>query len=100
MKWHTILHPRFIRALENDARVQARFHQRMSYVWLVVMVLVCFIHIFNYSAAVLFLIEISLYSNFSTEYGALAAAQSAMKDRPSNKDILRAIIHDSDNPRM
>ncbi len=81
MKFHILLHPKFIDMLENDGKTQARFHQFMAYAWLAAMVLVPFVPAFGYAQhlGLLLLMEISLYANFATEYGALSAAQSSMR---------------------
>lgn len=75
------LHPRIIRQFESNAREQTKFHLCMAYLWLLAMVVVVFIFPAHdpYSAGQLFIIEISLYNNFATEFGALAGSQASSK---------------------
>jgi len=81
MKLFSQLHPAFITRLEHDAKTQARFHQVMSYVWLLTIVVtpVVFWPHSTTSLVQLLILEVSLYANFATEYGALSASQASGK---------------------
>ncbi len=80
-----ILHPRFIQQFEDDARTQVKFHITMTWVWLFMMI-VAVIYFFPHSAddfIQLLILEVSLYANVITHYGALSAAQASLKaDKP------------------
>jgi hypothetical protein len=84
---HKYLHPRFIDQFENDARVQVRFHLSAAYFWLFSMVGVLFVPTFKGNFAALLIMEVSLYANFSTEYGALAAAQTNVRATKNERKI-------------
>lgn len=74
-----VLHPKFISKLESDAKTQARYHLIMSYAWLLSMIVTPFMSAFHGQIAALLIMEVSLYANFATEFGALAAAQASLK---------------------
>lgn len=76
-----VLHPRFMDEFENDAKTQAKFHQRMSYFWILTMLLapLAFFPRDTTSLIQLLILEVSLYANFATEFGALSGAQASMK---------------------
>jgi hypothetical protein len=71
--------PKVLNDFENDARTQVRFHLIMAWFWLGGMVATLFIPTFHGQMAALLIMEVSLYANFSTEFGALAAAQASLK---------------------
>lgn len=81
MRGFKVLRPKFVRDFEENARTQARFHQVMAWFWLLSMVGVLFIdhpHT-NADIVALVILEVSLYANFATEFGALSASQASVK---------------------
>lgn len=85
-----VLHPKFLHDLEQDAKTQARFHQWMGYFWLSTMVLspLVFPPTELSSFVQLLILEVSLYANFATEFGALTAAQASMKADRAAQPVL------------
>ncbi len=75
-----MLRPRFIDQFENDARTQVKFHIFMAWVWFACMVLIPFVPVlWGWTLPALIIQEVSLYANWSTEIGALTAAQASLK---------------------
>lgn len=79
-----VLHPHYIKRLEDDAKVQAKFHIVAMYFWLVQMFAVAaYVHQSMPHTAqtwlFLYITEISLAALVSTEFGALAASQASLK---------------------
>jgi len=70
-----------IKNFESDPKTQLKIHLFFTYFWLVNMVvaLSCFIfmHGFWSKASVLYLVLVSLYANFATDYGSVSAAEAA-----------------------
>jgi hypothetical protein len=69
---------------ETDVKLQLKIHQVASYVWMVNFVLAIFVF-FAFPgiwahASVLYLVLVSLYANFATDYGAVSAALAAQKE--------------------
>ncbi len=79
-----VLHPRFIQQFQDDAKTQVKFHIIMAWVWFAVGCLIPFFPVlYGYALPALLIQEISLYANWATELGALAAAQASLKaDKP------------------
>jgi len=72
--------PKVLRDFENDAKTQVRFHLFMAWGWLFTMFGVVFTPaLWSHSLGILVVLEVSLYANFATEYGSLAAAQASLK---------------------
>lgn len=61
-----------------NPRHQFVFHAGMSGFWLMTIFIAPFIHTFQgiNNLPALLIMEVSLYSNFATEFGAIAAAQT------------------------
>lgn len=75
MKVHDIIH-RF----ESDPATQLKFHTVMTCFWMVGGVAVLFLpSLWSHSLGILVVLEVSLYANFATEYGAMSAAIAALK---------------------
>lgn len=68
---------RNIKALEYDPAVQYRFHQSFMFFWLLAMVGVVFVPAFHHEVASLLIMEVSLYANFATDFGAMSSALAA-----------------------
>lgn len=73
---------------ETDTKLQLRIHQIASYVWIVNFFVALFVFFafpgFWAHASVLYLVLVSLYANFATDYGAVSAALAA--DKSSEKE--------------
>lgn len=72
------------RRFETDVKLQLKIHQIASYVWIVNFVLAVIVF-FAFPglwahASVLYLVLVSLYANFATDYGAVSAALAANKE--------------------
>lgn len=70
----------FRRKFETDSAFQTRFNLRSAYFWVANIVVVTFVF-FCFPAvwaaySVYYLVFISLYANFSTNYGAASAAEA------------------------
>lgn len=65
-----------LHALEYDPHVQYRFHQSFMFFWVIAMAGVWFMPAFHDIAARL-IMEVSLYANFATDFGAMSAALAA-----------------------
>jgi len=67
--------------LEYDPEFQTTFHIRMAYFWLINKVVAVTIFIvfpgFWARASVLYLVIVSLYANFATDYGAASASEAS-----------------------
>lgn len=78
-----IMHPKIIQQFESDARFQARIHLVGTYFWLFNFPFVGYMFFYRPHAwlAVGLVLNTfySLYANFSTDYGALSAAQASQK---------------------
>ncbi len=74
-----LLHP--INFNFKGAKARVTFHTVMSYVWLVAMVAVPFIPSFQglSNLAALLIMEVSLYANFATEFGAVDASKASVQ---------------------
>ncbi len=83
-----LLHPKVLRELETDARAQARFHLTLAWFWIISMVAVWFAWPPHDTASLiqLLILEVSLWANFATHFGALSAAQASSK-QDSRPDI-------------
>jgi hypothetical protein len=66
---------------EDDPHWQTQFHKRMTYFWLVNMIAATVVFFFApglwAQAAVFYLVLVSLYANFATDYGAVSAAEAS-----------------------
>ena len=76
-----LLHPRIIREFETNAQEQAKFHLTMAYFWLFTMgaAPLAFPPHDTPTFVQLLILEVSLYANFATEFGALAGSQASSK---------------------
>lgn len=71
----------FRHKFEYDAEFQTAFHLRMTYFWLVNMAVASAVFIFApglwSKASIFYLVLVSLYANFATDYGAVSAAEAS-----------------------
>jgi len=65
-----------LKSLNYDPHVQYRFHQSFMFFWLLCIFGVWFLPAFHDMASRL-IMEVSLYANFSTDFGAMSAALAA-----------------------
>lgn len=72
-----------VHKLEYDAETQWRFHRKMSWFWLFNIIVVVVVFIINKAfwehVSILYLVIVSLYANFATDYGAVPSSYAAMK---------------------
>src|SRR5215472_15169199 len=70
-----------IKDFETNPRLQYRIHMTFTYLWLVNMAGALSVYLFAQGlwqkASVLYLVLVSLYANFATDYGAVSAAIAA-----------------------
>lgn len=70
-----------IKDFETNPAVQYRIHMTFTYVWLVNMLVVLLVFLYLPEVwirlSVLYLLLVSLYANFATDYGAVSAAIAA-----------------------
>lgn len=72
-------------ALEYDAKVQYQFHRVMALLWFLAMLVIPFFpSTYSGSIGLLVVLEVSLYANFATEFGAMSAALAAI---PSGQSV-------------
>lgn len=68
---------------ETDAKLQFKIHKIASYFWIVNFFVALFVFFafpaFWSHASVLYLVLVSLYANFATDYGAVSASLAADK---------------------
>ncbi|HWZ65638.1 MAG TPA: hypothetical protein VNX65_02450 [Patescibacteria group bacterium] len=80
----------FIHDFESNPELQYKIHMFFTYIWLVNMVVAVSVFIFAQpfwqQASVLYLVLVSLYANFATDYGAVSAAEAAFKPNETQKD--------------
>lgn len=66
---------------EYDPKFQTTLHIRMSYFWLFNMAVVVLVFFFApgiwAQASILYLVLVSLYANFATDYGAVSASEAS-----------------------
>src|SRR5215472_13846008 len=71
----------FIKDFETNPALQYRIHMTFTYLWLVNMAVALSVFIFAQGlwqkASVLYLVLVSLYANFATDYGAVSASIAA-----------------------
>ena len=68
-----------IHDLEYEAKTQYKYHRTASIFWLGTMVLIPFIpYLYGGDIGILIILEVSLYANFGTEFGAMSAAEAAV----------------------
>jgi len=76
---------------ETDPAFQYRIHMVFTYVWVVNMVAAVLVFSFAKGfwnhASVLYLVLVSLYANFATDYGAVSAAEAAQLPRRIEGEI-------------
>lgn len=77
-------HP--LRVLLRGPRARVYFHTTASWAWLITMVVVPCLGAFHGAAQLpaLLIMEVSLYANFATEFGAIDAARASVQT--SEKD--------------
>lgn len=68
---------------EYDAKTQYKFHLVATWIWLAALLVVPFFiqHGTREQWATLLILEVSLYANFATEFGAMSAALSAEQEQ-------------------
>lgn len=71
----------FIKDFETNPQTQYKIHMFFTYFWLCNMALALSVFLFAPAfwskASVLYLVIVSLYANFATDYGAVSAAEAA-----------------------
>lgn len=67
---------RNLKSLEYDPHVQYRFHQTFMFIWICCIGGVWFLSAFHEMAPRL-IMEVSLYANFATDFGAMSSALAA-----------------------
>lgn len=71
----------FIKDFETNPRLQYRIHMTFTYIWVVNALVAVAVFVFAQRlwqfASVLYLVCISLYANFATDYGAVSATIAA-----------------------
>jgi hypothetical protein len=85
-----LLHPRFIKQFEDDARTQVKLNLTMTYFWIVMILasVICFFPHDVDALIQLLILEVSLYANVVTHYGALSSAQASLKaDKATMKEV-------------
>ena len=74
---------RWIKGFDSNPRLQYRIHLTFTYIWLVNMVAALAVFVFAPAFwsrfSVLYLVVVSLYANFATDYGAVPAAEAAIQ---------------------
>jgi hypothetical protein len=72
-----------VHKLEYDPKAQFEFHRRMSFFWvsnfLGVLIVYAFFGGIWAKLSVLYLVLVSLYANFATDYGAMPGSHAAIK---------------------
>ena len=69
------------RKFEYDPEFQTKFHLGMTYFWMANFVVASLVFFFApglwQQASIFYLVIVSLYANFATDYGAVSAAESS-----------------------
>lgn len=77
----------------TDPKLQYKIHLVMTYVWVVNMVVAISVFIFAQGlwqkASILYLVLVSLYANFATDYGAVPGAEAAISAEKINKKVTK-----------
>ena len=84
--------------LENDAATQYSFNRFWAVIWFCAIVAVPFIpRLYTHDIGVLIIIEISLWANFATHFGAMSSALAARNTSKTVKNISEDVddIHDA-----
>jgi hypothetical protein len=96
--WLVALIKAFKTDFEESAETQAKIHRAFTYIWLVniIAVTVLFFALPGFWAqfSLYYLVMVSLYANFSTDYGALSAAQASGKASEA-LDKLTDVVEDA-----
>lgn len=73
--------PKVLKNFENDARTQVQFHLMAAWFWFMTMFFtpVLFPPKNKQDLVQMLILLVSLYANFATEYGSVAAAQASLK---------------------
>lgn len=97
---HIWLQPflKFIKDAEDDAATQIKIHKVSVRFWLLNMILASIVFFgfpeFWAVASVYYLVLLSLYANFATDYGALIASQAAYGIGKQAELITKDITHE------
>ena len=89
---HRFPHSHIVKRFEEDPTTQLKFHLFFSFLWLVNIVVAVFTYLAlpavwsHYS--VLYLVVVSLYANFATDYGAVAASIAARDIAKTNLTVV------------
>jgi len=72
-----------VHKLEYDPKSQFEFHRKMSFFWIINAALVSIVY-FAFGGiwgrfSIIYLVYVSLYANFSTDYGALPSSHAAVR---------------------
>jgi cell division protein FtsW (lipid II flippase) len=72
-----------VHKLEYDPKSQFEFHRKMSWFWIINLLAAIVVYFFaNHlwqSISVFYLVLVSLYANFATDYGAMPSSHAAIK---------------------
>jgi hypothetical protein len=69
---------REVKSLEYDPHAQYRFHQTFTVIWIIAMIGLPFCGVlYAHNISSLIIQEISLYANFTTDFGAMSSALAA-----------------------
>lgn len=92
---HVFLKPflKFLKDAEDDALTQIKIHRISVRFWLGNMVLATVVFFgfpgFWAEASVFYLVLLSLYANFATDYGALIASEAALSAGKAAEKVLK-----------
>jgi hypothetical protein len=94
MKHLALLFKRDIHALEYDPGAQYKFHFFWTWAWAVCMVALPFLpKLWAHQLSALVIIEVSLWANFATHFGAMSSALAAKgSTQPSNQELKQLIV--------
>ena len=92
---HIFLKPilKFLKDAEDDAVTQIKIHKISVRFWLINGAVALFVFFvfpdFWAQASVLYLVLVSLYANFATDYGALIASQAALSAGKAAEQVIK-----------
>lgn len=82
-RWLVKLIVKFLKDAEDDAKTQIMVHKIMMRFWIVNFVVASLVFFLFpeiwATASIYYVVAISLYANFSTDYGAVSASQASLR---------------------
>jgi hypothetical protein len=91
-----------LRRFNTDPRLQYRIHLVMTYVWVVNMIIAVLVYSFAphvwATASILYLVLISLYANFATDYGAVPGSEAAISAADISVTVKKTDTAGTDGP--